>query len=64
MCPLGPDSFDLSTCGDFGGQVGGRAAIAENAFCGDGGGGVVVGPLALDGFRGGGGGESCIPVVN
>lgn len=59
---MGPDGFYFAACGDFGGEVGGCAAVAHYGFGGYGGCGVVVWPLTLDGFGGGGGGEAGVAV--
>jgi hypothetical protein len=45
VCPLGPEGFDLASCGYFGGKIGGCAAVAHDFSVGDGHRGVVVWPL-------------------
>ena len=56
--PLRPDGLDLASGRHLGGQLGGRAAVAHDLPVGDGQGGVVVGPLALDGLWRRGWGEA------
>jgi hypothetical protein len=50
MGPLRPYRLDLSTRSDLGNKIGGCTAVAHNLSVGYGHGGVVVGPLTLDGF--------------
>ena len=61
--PLLPDCADLAAGFDLCDEVGGCAAVAHDFRVCDAHGGVVVGPLALDGFRGGGGGEAFVARV-
>ncbi len=55
VSPLLPVSADLAAGCYFGEEVRGGAAVAHDFPVGDGHGGVVVGPLALDGLGRGGG---------
>jgi hypothetical protein len=48
MRPLAPNRLDLAACSDLGAEVCGCAAVTHDLLVGDGHGGVVVGPLALD----------------
>ena len=61
MGPLGPDGLDLATSSDLGRQVRGGAAIAHNLLVGDSQGGVVVGPLTLNGLWGSSWREASVP---
>jgi hypothetical protein len=58
--PLRPDGLDLASGRHLGGQLGRGAAVAHDLPVGDGQGGVVVGPLALDGLGRRGWGEACV----
>jgi hypothetical protein len=58
MRPLAPQRLDLTSRSDFGAEFGRRAAVAHDFLVVDGHGGVVVGPLALNGLGRGGGGEA------
>lgn len=60
MGPLLPDCADLAAGFYLCDEVGGGAAVAHDFGVCDAHGGVIVGPLALDGFGGGGGGEAFV----
>lgn len=60
--PLLPFGGYSGTGCDGGGEFGRGAAVAHYGFSGYGHGGVIVGPLALNGSGGGGGGEACVTV--
>jgi hypothetical protein len=50
MGPLRPYRLDLPTRSNLGNEIGGCAAVAHDLSVGYGHGGVVVGPLTLDGL--------------
>jgi hypothetical protein len=63
VSPLLPDGADLSSGFDGSGQIGRSAAVAHDLPVGNGHGGVVVGPLTLDGLWARSGSEALVSSI-